>query len=78
MANSNWTKPISLTSVSIPKGPEPSPVAWIKLFFASEEDINLYRYVALTATLIMFHYTMTGFLVPGGARKKAFSPEFLE
>ena len=54
-----------------------SPIAWIKMFFKNE-DINLYRYVALTATLIMFHYTMTGFLVPGAARKKAFTPEFME
>ena len=71
MAHSNVTKPFDLAQAT-------SPVAWIKMFFKNEEDINLYRYVALTATLIMFHYTMTGFLVPGGVRGKVFTAEFLE
>ena len=78
MSNSNWTKPIVMPTIPSQSMTPMPPIAWIKMFFASEEDLNLYRYVALTATLIMFHYTMTGFLVPGAARKKAFTPEFLE
>ena len=62
MANSNWTMPVMAVSQAIAS---PSPVAWLKLFFKNEEDLNLYRYVALVASLILFHYSMTGFIGPG-------------
>ena len=36
-----------------------------------------YRYVLLTASLICFHITITGFIA-GGKRSKAFSKDFME
>ncbi len=77
MADSNWAKPITPLPPVQSQVPLP-PVEWIKLFFKGPEDLNLYRYVALTATLILFHYTMTGFLVPGGVRGKVFTEEFMK
>ena len=75
MANSNWTMPVMAVSQAIAS---PSPVAWLKLFFKNEEDLNLYRYVALVASLILFHYSMTGFIGPGSLRGKIFTPLFME
>ena len=42
----------------------------------TQEDIDNYRWVALTASLIAFHYAITGFSA-GGKRGKIFSAEFM-
>jgi hypothetical protein len=36
-----------------------------------------YRWVLLTASIIAFHFTLTGFIV-GGKRGKTFNKEFME
>ena len=68
MANSNLTMPVQM-AVSQAMASF-SPVGWLKLFFKNDEDLNLYRYVALVASLILFHYSITGFIGPGSLRGK--------
>ena len=46
--------------------------------FQSPEDADLYRYVCLTAALMVFHYTMTGFIAAGSKRTKIFNKEYME
>ena len=41
-------------------------------------DVENYKWVALVATLMMFHVIITGFTAGGGQRSKAFSEEFME
>lgn len=40
-------------------------------------DINEYKWVMLVASLICFHYTVTGFMA-GGKRRKIFTEEFMK
>ena len=40
-------------------------------------DVSDYKWVALTATIMMFHYTLTGFIA-GGLRSKIFTEQFLK
>ena len=40
-------------------------------------DINEYKWVLLVASLISFHFTITGFWA-GGKRGKTFTPEFMK
>ena len=51
--------------------------SFFRSLFTTQEDADLYKYVALTASLMMFHYIITGFTA-GGARGKIFTPEFME
>ena len=67
-----YVPPLSFEAIPTP------PIQWLKTLFNSPEDLNLYRYVALTAALILFHCSMTGFLVTGPQRKKHFSEEFMK
>ena len=55
-----------------------SPLAFFLMFFRNAEELNLYRYVALVATLIMLQFLVTGFVAPGGTRGKVFTKEFME
>ena len=55
-----------------------SPIAFFLMFFRNAEEIDLYRYVALVATLIMFQFILTGVIAPGAARGKVFTKEFME
>ena len=55
-----------------------SPLAFFLMFFRNAEELNLYRYVALVATLIMLQFLVTGFVAPGRTRGKVFTKEFME
>ena len=48
--------------------------------FSLLKSVNFmdYRWVLLTASLMAFHFILTGFIAAGGRRKKTFTPEFLE
>ncbi|TNV75726.1 hypothetical protein FGO68_gene3325 [Halteria grandinella] len=45
--------------------------------FKTAEQADLYRYVALTAAILLFHYTLTGFIAAGSMRSKIFTEEFM-
>ena len=50
----------------------------IKALFINDDSQHLYRYVALTASLILFHYVLTSFISAGKTRGRTFTPEFME
>ena len=53
-------------------------MALINSLFLDPAAKDMYRYVALTASLILFHFLITGFIAPGRARGKIFTPEYME
>ncbi len=48
------------------------------MFFRNQEELNLYRYVALVVVLIMFQFVFTGFIAPGNVRGKVFTKQYME
>ena len=50
-----------------------SPLAFFLIFFRNQEELHLYRYVALTVVIIVFQFVITGFFAPGRVRGKVFN-----
>ena len=55
----------------------PLNIGVLSSLFKTAEQADLYRYVALTAALLLFHYTLTGFIAAGSMRSKIFTEEFM-
>ena len=55
-----------------------SPLAFFMMFFRNNQELNLYRYVALVSVIIMFQFVITGVVAPGRVRGKVFTKEFME
>ena len=51
---------------------------FLKSVNMNDANNDLYRYVALIAVLMVFHFALTGFLAAGRARSKVFTEDFMK